>query len=78
MFNDNPTVKERWLALGAFGGIAVFAVAAVLTPPDVLSQVGLAIPMLALYEASIWIVRAIERARGRALVAEENAANEGG
>jgi hypothetical protein len=29
MFNDNPTVKERWLALGAFGGIAVFAVAAV-------------------------------------------------
>lgn len=58
--------------------VGVFAVAAVLTPPDVLSQVGLAIPMLALYEASIWIVRAIERARGRALVAEENAANEGG
>lgn len=29
MFNDNPTVRERWLALGAFGGIAVFAVAAV-------------------------------------------------
>lgn len=44
--------------------VGVFAVAAVLTPPDVLSQVGLAIPMLALYEASIWIVRAIERARG--------------
>lgn len=29
MFNDSPTVRERWLALGAFGGIAVFAVAAV-------------------------------------------------
>lgn len=29
MFDDNPIARERLLALGAFGGIAVFAVAAV-------------------------------------------------
>ncbi|NWH08834.1 MAG: twin-arginine translocase subunit TatC [Alphaproteobacteria bacterium] len=45
--------------------VIVFAIAAVITPPDVLSQVGLAVPMLLLYEGSIWIIRAIERARGR-------------
>lgn len=35
--------------------IAIFAVAAILTPPDVLSQVILAVPLLALYEISIWV-----------------------
>ena len=29
MFDDNPIARDRLLALGAFGGIAVFAVAAV-------------------------------------------------
>lgn len=43
--------------------VAVFVVAAVLTPPDVISQFALAIPLLALYEASIWSVRLIERRR---------------
>lgn len=44
--------------------VLVFIVAAVLTPPDVISQVGLAIPMLALYEISILIARRIEKSRG--------------
>lgn len=39
--------------------IAVFVVAAFLTPPDVISQVGLAIPMLLLYELSIQLVRMV-------------------
>ncbi|KAA0676866.1 twin-arginine translocase subunit TatC [Roseomonas genomospecies 6] len=43
--------------------VFVFVVAAVLTPPDVISQVGLAIPLLALYEVSIWIGRSIEKKR---------------
>lgn len=43
--------------------VAVFVVAAVLTPPDVISQFALAIPLLALYEASIWSVRLIEKRR---------------
>jgi sec-independent protein translocase protein TatC len=34
--------------------ILVFIFAAIVTPPDVISQVGLAIPMLLLYELSIW------------------------
>jgi sec-independent protein translocase protein TatC len=33
----------------------------VLTPPDVLSQASLAIPLLALYEGSIVAVRIVER-----------------
>ena len=41
--------------------VGMFVVAAVLTPPDVISQVGLAVPLLALYELSIlaatWMAR---------------------
>jgi sec-independent protein translocase protein TatC len=43
--------------------VFAFVVAAVLTPPDVLSQFALAIPLIALYEASIWSVRLIEKRR---------------
>ncbi len=41
--------------------VIVFIVAAVLTPPDVISQIGLALPTLALYEISILAVRMVER-----------------
>ncbi|MDN5247765.1 MAG: twin-arginine translocase subunit TatC [Wolbachia endosymbiont of Tyrophagus putrescentiae] len=41
--------------------VIIFIVAAFLTPPDVLSQVGLAIPMLILYELSIFICSCIEK-----------------
>lgn len=34
--------------------VGIFVVAAVITPPDIISQVGLALPMLLLYELSIW------------------------
>ncbi|MBI4031973.1 MAG: twin-arginine translocase subunit TatC [Proteobacteria bacterium] len=37
--------------------VAIFAVAAMLTPPDVFSQVLLAIPLMVLYEVSILLVR---------------------
>src|SRR3546814_5450845 len=43
--------------------VLAFVAAAVLTPPDVISQVGLAVPILILYEISIWIARAMERKR---------------
>ena len=36
-------------------------IAAVLTPPDVLSQLSLAIPLTILYEASIYSVRMVEK-----------------
>jgi sec-independent protein translocase protein TatC len=34
--------------------VGIFVVAAILTPPDIISQVGLAVPMILLYELSIW------------------------
>ena len=37
--------------------VIAFVIAAVLTPPDVLSQMSLAIPLMLLYEGSIWSVR---------------------
>ncbi|MDB5491982.1 MAG: Sec-independent protein translocase protein TatC [Micavibrio sp.] len=40
--------------------VIIFIIAAVLTPPDVMSQLCLAIPMLALYEISIILVRRVE------------------
>ncbi|HEY0836952.1 MAG TPA: twin-arginine translocase subunit TatC [Azospirillum sp.] len=45
--------------------VFVFVAAAILTPPDVISQVSLAIPMLALYEISIWIGYSIEKRRAQ-------------
>ena len=41
--------------------VVAFVIAAVLTPPDVLSQSSLAIPLLLLYEGSIWAVRIVEK-----------------
>ena len=46
--------------------VIAFIVAAVLTPPDVISQIGLALPTLGLYEISILCVRLVERSRARA------------
>ena len=43
--------------------VAVLVVAAFLTPPDPISQLGLALPMLLLYEFSILSVRWVERSR---------------
>ena len=43
--------------------VLIFAFAAILTPPDPITQVGLAIPMLLLYELSIFTVRFIEKKR---------------
>ena len=40
--------------------VIAFVIAAILTPPDVLSQMSLAIPLLLLYEGSIWSVRFVE------------------
>lgn len=46
--------------------IAAFAIAAFLTPPDIISQIGLALPVLGLYELSIALVRRTEKKREHA------------
>ncbi|HZU91335.1 MAG TPA: twin-arginine translocase subunit TatC [Stellaceae bacterium] len=51
--------------------VLIFIVAAVLTPPDIFSQTSLAVPMLALFEASIVSCRMVEKARARREAAEE-------
>ena len=41
--------------------VIIFTTAAILTPPDPITQIGLAIPLLILYELSIFSVRLIEK-----------------
>ena len=41
--------------------VMIFAAAAILTPPDPVTQIGLAIPLLILYELSIFSVNIIEK-----------------
>jgi len=53
--------------------VIVFILAAILTPPDVISQLALAVPALLLYEGSIIAVRMVEKKR-----AVEDAAREAG
>jgi sec-independent protein translocase protein TatC len=43
--------------------VLVFVIAAVLTPPDVISQLSLALPGVLLYELSIYSVRMVEKKR---------------
>ena len=47
------TVKQLKEFRGYFIVVA-FVIAAVVTPPDVISQLALAVPMCLLYEAGIW------------------------
>jgi sec-independent protein translocase protein TatC len=53
--------------------VIAFIAAAILTPPDVISQVALAVPIILLYESSIWIGRLIEKKREQAELAAEAA-----
>lgn len=57
--------KRRYAIVG------MFVVAAVLTPPDVVSQTSLALPLIALFEASIISCRMVEKARARREAEEE-------
>lgn len=52
--SDQLRTKRKYAIVGSF------IAAAILTPPDVLSQFSLAVPLILLYEASIWSVRLVE------------------
>lgn len=47
--------------------VAIAAGAAILTPPDPISQIGLGVPLYLLYEISIFLVRGVERKRDERL-----------
>ena len=69
--SEQLKAKRRYAIVGAF------VLAAVLTPPDILSQMSLAIPLLVLYEGSIWSVRIVERKAQAAAAAASAGGNTG-
>jgi sec-independent protein translocase protein TatC len=46
--------------------VGVVVIAAIFTPPDPFSQLGLAIPMIGLYELAIYAVKIVEKQRADA------------
>ena len=64
--NYSMLARSRKYAL-----LIIVIVAAVLTPPDVISQILLSIPLLALYELSIWVAYVIEKRKAAAKAAAE-------
>ena len=56
-FVDSKFLKDR----RKYFIVIIFAAAAILTPPDPITQIGLAIPLLILYELSIFSVNIIEK-----------------
>lgn len=56
--------KRRYAVVG------VVVVAAVVTPPDAFSMMALAVPMLALYEISVWLAFLVEKKRAEADAAQ--------
>ena len=54
---DSKFLRER----RKYVVVMIFAAAAILTPPDPITQIGLAIPLLILYELSIFSVNIIEK-----------------
>lgn len=59
--------KRRYAMVG------VFVAAAILTPPDVISQIGLAVPIMLLYEVSIIGARMVEKKRAAREAADQSA-----
>ena len=64
LVNSQALKKGRKYAI-----VGILLVAAFLTPPDPISQIGLSIPMYLLYELSILSVRWVERTRAAAAAA---------
>ena len=67
-------VKPKFLiSTRKYAVLVIFIVAAILTPPDVISQFTIAVPMLVLYEISIAVCRFIEKRKKTKNTAEEAA-----
>ena len=55
LVNSAGLKRQRRVAI-----VIIFIVAAIFTPPDVISQIALAIPLLILYEVSIMLCKLVE------------------
>lgn len=51
--------------------VGITALAAIFTPPDVFSMISLLVPLVFLYEVSIWLVRGIEKRRDQEAAEQE-------
>jgi sec-independent protein translocase protein TatC len=69
--SDGLKAKRRYAI------VIVFLVAAVITPPDVFSQVSLAVPILLLYEISIILAKMVEKRRAQQEAELESELDEG-
>ncbi len=63
--SDGLKTKRRYAI------VLAFVAAAILTPPDPLSQIGLAVPIILLYEISIICTRMVEKKRDEEAAAQE-------
>jgi sec-independent protein translocase protein TatC len=63
--------SEGLAAKRKYAIVLAFVAAAILTPPDVISQILLAVPIIGLYEISIFSARIVERQRATREAAEE-------
>ena len=58
LLNRLGLVSVEWMVRYRRHAIVTsFLIAAILTPPDVFTQVAMAIPMVLLYQVSIWLAR---------------------
>lgn len=62
VINSDTLVRGRRYAI-----VGIYAVAAIITPPDLISQIALGTPILLLYEATLLIIRMQEKQRERQL-----------
>lgn len=57
--------RDQLVAARKYVIVAVFALAAIITPPDVISQIMLAAPLIILFEGSLVLMRMSERKRAK-------------
>jgi sec-independent protein translocase protein TatC len=63
--------SQNLISKWRYAVVAMFGIAAVLTPPDIVSQTSLAIPLILLYVLSIFSCRYVERQRAKREAEEE-------
>ena len=70
-------LESQWLAdKRKYFIVVAFVIAAIVTPPDPLSQIGLALPTILLYEVAIYAARLIEKKRTATELAEVGSAEQ--
>lgn len=72
-------IDSRWLRKNrGYALVGFIMLAAILTPPDIVTQLMLAGPLMIMYEASVWLVALLGKPRRGRAEAEEEPAGEAG